>query len=126
MQHAVIRYYPLRQFNISAASQQKQNHTAATMQKYATANQIIGQTILFERNPMILQLNPPIPILTPKGKALAHILIDYGPEEHLLWVCFQNDTGECWTWANDKIRAQANPTMGRPVVPPIPPVKNDG
>jgi hypothetical protein len=64
----------------------------------------------------MIQLNPPIPLLTPKGKALAHFLIDYGPEEHLLWVCFQNDTGECWTWPNDKIKAQANPTMGRPTV----------
>ena len=26
------------------------------------------------------QLSPPIPLDTPKGKALAHIIIDYGPE----------------------------------------------
>jgi len=26
----------------------------------------------------LLQLNPPIPVITPKGKAMAHVLIDYG------------------------------------------------
>jgi len=34
-------------------------------------------------------------------------------EHHLLWVCFQDDTGECWTWSNHQVRLQANPTMGR-------------
>ena len=60
----------------------------------------------------MLQLNPPLPVDTPHGKALAHILIDYGPEEHLLWVCFQ-DNGEIWAWPNPKVRAQNNPSMGR-------------
>jgi hypothetical protein len=40
---------------------------------------------------MIVQLNPPIPIKTPEGKALAHVLIDYGPEFDLLWVVFQEN-----------------------------------
>ena len=62
---------------------------------------------------MILQLNPPIPVVTPKGKALAQLVVDYGPEHDLLWVCFQDD-GECWTWDNSKIRAQTNITMNRP------------
>lgn len=61
----------------------------------------------------LLQLNPPIPLDTPKGKALAHFLIDYGPEHHLMWVCFQDETGECWTWPNPDIRAQNNPSMQR-------------
>jgi hypothetical protein len=59
------------------------------------------------------QLNPPIPMETPRGKALAHMVIDYGPEFDLLWVCFDDATGECWTWANSLIRAQKNITMGR-------------
>ncbi len=62
---------------------------------------------------MITQLNPPIPLETPKGKALAHFVIDYGPEHHLMWVTFVDATGECWTWPNPKIRAQSNITMGR-------------
>lgn len=62
---------------------------------------------------MMLQLNPPLPVQTPKGKAWAHVLIDYGPEADLLWVCFQDETGECWTWANQDIRAQENITLRR-------------
>ena len=63
---------------------------------------------------MILQLNPPIPVETPRGKALAQLVVDYGPEHDLLWVCFQDDTKECWTWGNQQIRAQTNVTMNRP------------
>lgn len=58
-------------------------------------------------------MNPPIPLMTPKGRALAHFLLDYGPEHDLMWVCFQDDTGECWTWENAYIRARVNATMGR-------------
>lgn len=61
----------------------------------------------------ITQLNPPIPVDTPKGKALAHFVIDYGPEHNLMWVTFVDASGECWTWPNPKIRAQKNITMGR-------------
>ena len=70
---------------------------------------------------MLLQLNPPIPVMSPKGKGLAHALIDYGAEYDLLWVVFQDETGECWTWSNKEIRGQANVTMGRPnVAIPLP------
>lgn len=62
---------------------------------------------------MLTQLNPPLPLLTPKGKAWAHLVIDYGPEADLMWVCFQDDTGECWTWCNRDVRIQANVTLGR-------------
>lgn len=62
---------------------------------------------------MINRLDPPMPIMTPKGRALAHFLIDYGPEHDLMWVCFQDDSGECWTWENAQIRARVNTTMGR-------------
>lgn len=61
---------------------------------------------------MMLQLNPPIPVETPKGKALAQFIIDYGPEHHLLWVCFQ-DNGECWSWQNPEVRAESNPSYNR-------------
>ena len=62
---------------------------------------------------MICQLNPPLPISTPKGAALAHFLVDYGPEHDLIWVVFQDETGECWSWPNPKVRAVKNITMGR-------------
>ena len=61
----------------------------------------------------LLQLDPLIPVVTPKGKAMAHVLIDPGIEHHLVWVCFQDDTGECWSWQNRDVRIQANPTLGR-------------
>lgn len=65
---------------------------------------------------MILQLNPPLPLDTPKGSALAHFLIDYGPESDLYWVCFNDKDGECWTWSNKYIRAQKNITLDRTYV----------
>lgn len=62
---------------------------------------------------MITQLNPALPLTTPKGKAWAHFVIDYGMESDLLWVCFQDETGECWTWGNRDIRIQSNATLAR-------------
>lgn len=48
-----------------------------------------------------------------KGKGLAHVLIDYGPEHHLLWVVFLDDGGEIWAAPNPTVRAQPNWAMGR-------------
>ena len=66
-----------------------------------------------------LQLDPSFPVVTPKGEGYAYILIDYGPEYNLLWVCFLDDSGECWTYDNTQIRAQKNVTMGRRIFPVI-------
>lgn len=44
---------------------------------------------------------------------MAHVLIDYGMEHHLVWVCFQDDTSECWSWQNKDVGIQTNPTLGR-------------
>ena len=62
------------------------------------------------------QLNPPIPVTTPKGDGYAHFLIDYSAEYDLNWVVFLNDSGECWTFNNRAIRAQKNITLGRKVL----------
>lgn len=62
---------------------------------------------------MMIQLNPPIFLQTPKGSALCYFLIDYGIENDLHWVCAQQDTGECWTWSNRDIRFEKNVTIGR-------------
>jgi hypothetical protein len=40
-------------------------------------------------------------------------VIDYGVEADLIWVCFQDDTGECWSYRNSDIRIQPNQTIGR-------------
>lgn len=68
---------------------------------------------------MIIQLSPCIPVVTPKGKGVAHLIIDYGPEYHLHWVCFLDSNGECWTFQNPEIRAQRNTTMGRDYISPF-------
>lgn len=61
----------------------------------------------------MLQLNPPIPMNTPKGEGFAHILIDYGPESDLYWTVLITETGEIWTYANRFVRASKNITLGR-------------
>ena len=67
----------------------------------------------------ITRIDPPIPLMTPKGRAMAHFLIDYGMENDLMWVVFQDDTSECWTWENAQIRARINQTIGRKKVSKI-------
>ena len=62
---------------------------------------------------MITQLNPPLPLDTPKGAGLAHFVIDYGPEADLLWVVFMNADGACWSVPNPEIRLSLNWSMGR-------------
>lgn len=65
---------------------------------------------------MITRIDPPIPVTTPKGKAIAIAWLDYGIENDLMWICFQDDTGECWTWENADIRARVNLTIGRKTI----------
>jgi hypothetical protein len=66
---------------------------------------------------MFVQLNPPLPMQTPKGSGLAHFVIDYGPEAHLLWVVFMDADGACWTVPNPEIRMSPNWSMGRRKAP---------
>lgn len=61
----------------------------------------------------MIQLNPPIPVNTPKGDGVAWVLIDYGLEYNLMWVVAIDDTGEVWTFQNPQIRALKNITYGR-------------
>jgi hypothetical protein len=68
----------------------------------------------------MLQLNPPLPMNTPKGEGFAHILIDYGPESDLYWTVIITESGEIWTFSNREIRASKNITLGR-VSPSRPP-----
>ena len=62
---------------------------------------------------MIIQLNPTIPVDTPKGAGLAWFLLDYSEEHHLMWVVALDESGEIWTFPNIDVRAQKNITMGR-------------
>ena len=61
----------------------------------------------------MIQLNPPIPLETPKGSGLAHLVIDYSIEHNLNWVVFLDKDGQCWTFSNSVVRAQKNITAER-------------
>jgi hypothetical protein len=72
---------------------------------------------------MITQLNPPLPLLTSKGRGLAHFVIDYGPEADLLWVVFLDEDGTCWSVPNPEIRMHFNWSMGRRPEKPEPAIE---
>jgi hypothetical protein len=59
------------------------------------------------------QLDPPLPLETPHGRGLAHLVLDYGVEFHLIWIVFLDKDGSCWSVPNPDIRLQSNWTMGR-------------
>lgn len=62
---------------------------------------------------MTIQLNPTIPLITPKGTGLAILVKEDGPEHHLIWTVIQDDTGEIWSWENPQVRATKNITYNR-------------
>jgi hypothetical protein len=74
---------------------------------------------------MITQLDPPIPVETPQGRAFAYLVIDRSQEHDLEWVCFQDETRQCWTWRNSDVRIQRNITLGRPHWNSSEPIKPD-
>lgn len=61
----------------------------------------------------MLQLNPALPMKTPKGSGWAHFVIDYSQEHDLMWVVFLDSTGECWTFSNKDVRMDKNYSLGR-------------
>lgn len=62
----------------------------------------------------LTQLNPILPVaIEEKGQGYAFAIIDYGEEHDLIFVCAMNTTGEVWCVPNQKVRVQANWTMGR-------------
>lgn len=69
---------------------------------------------------MLTQLNPPLPMTTPKGAGLCHFCIDYGPEHNLIWVVGLRSNGEIWCFENSHVRLEQNYTFGRPSAEPAP------
>lgn len=65
---------------------------------------------------MIHQLNPTIPVMTPKGSGWAFFLIDRSQEHDLEWVVFIDNGGYCWTFKNSDIRIQKNLTLHRDTI----------
>lgn len=70
---------------------------------------------------MLLQLSPAIPVeviennLTPSGKGMALLVIDYSQEHDLIWVVAFDASREIWGVRNQDVRVQANATLGRAV-----------
>ena len=62
---------------------------------------------------MMLQLDPTIPMMTPKGSGYALFVVDYSQEHHLMWVVALDDGGEVWMFENPQVRVQSNFTLGR-------------
>jgi hypothetical protein len=56
----------------------------------------------------ILQLNPPIYVITPKGEALARLVIDYGTDINTIWVVDLMDSRKCIHVDSDEIRFGEN------------------
>lgn len=61
---------------------------------------------------MILQLDPVIPLQTPKGHGYANFLVDRGMDFDNEWIVFL-DNGEIWSFLNKDVRLVKNITFGR-------------
>jgi len=66
----------------------------------------------------MMQLNPPIPMITPKGNGFANFLIDRGMEFENEWIVFL-DNGEIWSFLNKDVRLGKNITFGRTEITPL-------
>lgn len=63
---------------------------------------------------MCKRLCPPMELETPRGRARAHFLMDYGTDTSLVWVCFVVRTGECWCVRNEDVREVRDDTWSLP------------
>ena len=62
----------------------------------------------------IIQLNPSIPMTTPKGNGLAFMAVWLSEEHDWIWTVALNGSGEIWDFQNPSVRFQRNITMKRP------------
>jgi len=62
----------------------------------------------------IVQLDPSIPVhVMNKGEGEAVGWIDYGKEDHLIWIVAMANSGEVWCVPNPEIRFMPNFSIGR-------------
>jgi hypothetical protein len=59
------------------------------------------------------QLNPQIPVVTPKGAGWAFAVIDRSQEHPIEFVVSQDAGGEVWVWFQQDVRIAANQTYHR-------------
>jgi len=69
----------------------------------------------------LTQLNPSIPLRSPKASGEAIAVIDYSKEDDLLWVIVDDATGQIWTVPNAEVRAFRNYSIGRNTVDEVHP-----
>ena len=62
---------------------------------------------------MIVQLNPMIPVHTPKGEGYAIALIDYSQEHSTLWKVALDADGGIWDFPQSEVRLCWNFSMER-------------
>lgn len=60
-----------------------------------------------------IQLNPAIPLITPKGPGWCWFITFPSAEYNILWTVAIDETGEIWTFETSKVRADKNITLGR-------------
>jgi hypothetical protein len=68
----------------------------------------------------LLQLNPPIPLRTPRGEGMAVLVIDYGLDHDLWWTVILTKgehADEIWTYPNPEVGGVENITLGRHPAP---------
>lgn len=61
----------------------------------------------------MMQLNPPLPLQTPRGEGWAHLATWNSLEHSIYWTVFLDD-GSIWTFRNEEVRACKNTTAERP------------
>ena len=57
---------------------------------------------------MMLQLNPPIWVATPRGEGFAILIIDYGPHLNSVWVVHHFDDGQVIHVDSSEVRVMGN------------------
>jgi hypothetical protein len=61
---------------------------------------------------MIIELQTPLWVATPKGDALARFLVFSSLDQDLVWICEAEENGAFWMWRNPEVRGQRNFTLG--------------
>jgi hypothetical protein len=61
----------------------------------------------------MLQLNPPIPVVTEKGDGWAYFLKEESMDHHVVWGVVLDDGGEIWWIENPQVKVGHNYTYGR-------------
>lgn len=63
---------------------------------------------------MLLQLNPEISVMTPKGEGFAFLVFDYGLHLNTVWAVSLCDTGEIIHVSSEELRRMGNEMYAMP------------